>query len=72
MQPRLEETATVATETPSPAARLLSGPVAVVNIGLAGFAQTLEANGVAVVHVDWQPPAGGDADLSRLLVRLGS
>jgi hypothetical protein len=72
MQPRPDETATDATEDTSPAGRLLAGPIAVVNIGLAGFAETLRANGVAVAHVDWQPPAAGDVVLANLLARLGS
>ena len=38
--------------------RCSPGPVRVVNIGLAGFARDLAANGAAVVQVDWTPPAG--------------
>lgn len=51
---------------------LLDGPVAVVNIGLAQFARTLEGEGVAVVQVDWSPPAGGDRRLIDLLDKLGA
>ena len=51
---------------------LLDGPVAVVNIGLAQFAKTLEGEGVAVVQVDWSPPAGGDRRLIDLLDKLGA
>ena len=47
----------------------LDQPLQVINIGLELFAQALEAEGVAVVHVDWQPPAGG-ADVAALLARL--
>jgi len=36
---------------------LLGGPPRVVNIGLAGFARDLAANGVTVVQVDWRPPS---------------
>ena len=36
---------------------LLGGPPRVVNIGLAGFARDLAANGVPVVQVDWRPPS---------------
>ena len=50
--------------------RLLSGPPRVVNVGLAGFARDLAANGAEVIDVDWSPPAGGDARLARLLSRL--
>ena len=51
---------------------LLDGPVSVVNIGLAQFARTLEGEGVAVVQVDWSPPAGGDRRLIELLDKLGA
>lgn len=50
---------------------LLSGEVRVVNVGLEGFAEELRANGVEVVHVDWAPPAGGDAEMAALLAKLG-
>jgi len=46
---------------------LLAGPRGIVNVGLERFAEILESSGTAVVHVDWQPPAGGDPDLVRLL-----
>ncbi len=42
----------------------------VINIGLESFAQDLKAQGVAVIHVDWRPPAGGDARLAALLASL--
>jgi hypothetical protein len=51
---------------------LLHGPVRVVNVGLAGFARDLAANGAAVVQVDWTPPAGGDPRLLAALAKLGS
>jgi hypothetical protein len=51
---------------------LLNEPLKVVNLGLEGFARDLERNGVPVVHVDWRPPAGGDAALAGLLDRLGA
>ncbi len=56
----------------SAAARLLTVPVQVINIGLPGFAHDLAALGVSVIHVDWAPPAGGDPELGRLLAKLGS
>ena len=55
-----------------PIQELLDGPVSVVNIGLAQFARTLEGEGVAVVQVDWTPPAGGDRRLIDLLDKLGA
>lgn len=42
----------------------------VINVGLESFAQDLKAQGVAVVQLDWRPPAGGNAKLAALLARL--
>jgi FdrA protein len=44
----------------------------VINVGLEAFARDLERQGVAVVHVDWRPPAGGDPKLADLLSTLGA
>jgi FdrA protein len=52
------------------AGELLAGRPAVVNIGLELFAESLRAQDVAVVSVDWRPPAGGKAHLMDLLDRL--
>jgi len=51
---------------------LLDVPPRVINIGLERFAEDLVAQGKAVQHVQWVPPAGGDARLSDLLSKLGS
>src|SRR3954471_13852193 len=48
---------------------LLSGAPRVVNIGLAGFARDLAANGVRVVQVDWRPPSRHAELLSSLELR---
>jgi hypothetical protein len=48
---------------------LLGQELRVINVGLELFARTLEAEGVAVVDVDWRPPAG-DASIAALLARL--
>jgi hypothetical protein len=48
----------------------LASPPRVVSVGLPLFAETLERLGAPVVHVDWRPPAGGDARLAGLLERL--
>ena len=50
---------------------LLTQPVRVINVGLEGFATELAAQGVAVTHVQWSPPAGGDEKLAALLGKLG-
>ncbi len=51
---------------------LFSGELKVINVGLEGFAETLEGIGVPVVQVDWRPPAGGDARLAGLLAKLAA
>jgi hypothetical protein len=45
-------------------------PLRVINIGLESFAEDLRAEGVAVVHLDWRPPAGGNLHLISLLADL--
>ncbi|MGE0876340.1 MAG: DUF1116 domain-containing protein [Burkholderiales bacterium] len=52
--------------------QLLSGAPRVVNIGLASFARELAGQGIAVVQVDWRPPAQGKKDLGDLLARLAA
>lgn len=46
---------------------LINKEMMVINIGLELFAQSLEEQGVKVAHVDWSPPAGGDAEIIKLL-----
>jgi FdrA protein len=42
----------------------------VINIGLESFAEDLRAQGVAVIQLDWRPPAGGNPRLAALLASL--
>ena len=49
---------------------LLDQKIKVINVGLKLFAETLAEQGVAVVHVDWKPPAGGDPKMIELLSKL--
>ena len=49
---------------------LLTESLVVINIGLRGFARSLEEQGVEVVLVDWSPPAGGDKEMMELLDNL--
>ena len=53
-------------------ASLLEAPPRVINVGLERFAEDLAAQSVAVQHVQWSPPAGGNARLAELLSKLGS
>lgn len=43
-----------------------------VNVGLQVFYESLVAQGVPAVQVDWRPPAGGDERLAAILERLKS
>ncbi len=45
-------------------------PLAAINVGLESFAESLEAQGAQVVHVDWRPPAGGNERLMALLAKM--
>ncbi len=54
----------------SKAQDLLAAAPRVVNVGLEMFASNLAARGARVVHVEWSPPAGGDARLAGLLDKL--
>ncbi len=48
---------------------LRTGPRAV-NLGLPSFAEALEAQGAAVVHVAWSPPPPEAEEVADLLDRL--
>ena len=60
------------TEKQIPITQLLTQTPVVINVGLEGFATDLDSQEVSVIHLDWRPPAGGDAVLADLLSRLGS
>jgi hypothetical protein len=49
---------------------ILNEPLVMINIGLKGFAEALEAQDVDVLQVDWVPPAGGDQELMDILEKL--
>jgi DNA-binding TFAR19-related protein (PDSD5 family) len=49
---------------------LLQEQLVVINIGLRGFAESLEMQEVEVIQVDWVPPAGGDEEMIDLLEKL--
>jgi FdrA protein len=53
-----------------PVKNLLDVPLGVINLGLPAFAQSLDQQGVPVIHVDWRPPAGGDPQLLEVLRKL--
>jgi DNA-binding TFAR19-related protein (PDSD5 family) len=49
---------------------LLQEELVIINIGLRGFAESLEQQQVEVVQVDWIPPAGGDQEMIDILEKL--
>jgi FdrA protein len=49
---------------------LLGKPLKTINVGLEIFHESLSAQGVEVVPVDWSPPAGGDERLAKILEKL--
>ena len=46
------------------------GSPSIVNVGLTSFHDSLRDQGAHAVHVEWRPPAGGDARLAALLERM--
>ena len=53
-----------------PIEELLQEPIVIINVGLPGFARSLEEQDAEVVQVDWVPPAGGDKEMIDLLDQL--
>ncbi|MFC7392968.1 acyl-CoA synthetase FdrA [Scopulibacillus cellulosilyticus] len=49
---------------------LISGKPRVINVGLKGFAETIQENGGQVVQYQWAPIAGGNKRLARILEKL--
>ncbi len=49
---------------------VLHQPLAAINVGLESFTESLMVQDAPVIHVDWQPPAGGDEKLMALLERM--
>lgn len=49
---------------------LFSQSIHGVNFGIESFASDLEKQGIPCVHVDWRPPAGGDAVAAKQLTYL--
>jgi len=52
-------------------AALLAAAPRVANVGVADFADSLAAQDVTVIQVDWAPPPELDDDLANLLEELG-
>ncbi len=50
----------------------LSTPLAIINVGLESFYESLTGQGAQAVHVEWRPPAGGDERLMDVLRKMRS
>jgi FdrA protein len=50
--------------------RLRQSPLAVINVGLESFYDSVTAQGAQAVHVDWRPPAGGNEQLAAILAKM--
>ena len=48
----------------------LNQPLVVINVGLESFYASLVGQGAQAVHVDWQPPAGGNEKLAAILAKM--
>jgi FdrA protein len=49
---------------------VLHQPLAAINVGLESFTESLIAQDAPAIHVDWQPPAGGNETLMAILERM--
>ncbi len=49
---------------------LFKSELNIINLGLESFADSVDAQGVNVQHVDWKPPAGGNPKIIALLDKL--
>lgn len=50
--------------------KLFDEEMCIINLGLPGFYESVKEQGATCLHVDWQPPAGGDLRLIEILDRL--
>jgi FdrA protein len=50
--------------------RFAQTPLAVINVGLELFYESLLAQGAQAVQVDWRPPAAGNERLASLLTKM--
>jgi hypothetical protein len=49
---------------------IFNSPLKIINIGLLNFADSMHEQDVEVVHVYWEPPAGGDEEMNILVDEL--
>lgn len=49
---------------------LITEPIVAINVGIQDFGEALEEQGIQVIYVEWNPPAGGDQEMIDLLDKL--
>ena len=62
--------APAAIESPVALDSLSQSPLAVINVGLESFYNSLVGQGASALHVEWRPPAGGNDKLMDILARM--
>lgn len=50
--------------------KLFNSNLQVINMGLESFSKELKEQEVAVIHMNWRPPAGGNERMIELLRKL--
>jgi FdrA protein len=48
----------------------VASPLAAINVGVETVCDSLLAQGISSLQVDWRPPAGGDERLAGILRRM--
>ncbi len=68
---KMEELVSAGTsQTKKESPDILHQEIQTINIGLESFKEALEAQGMKVVHVNWQVPANGDIKLINILKKM--
>jgi len=49
---------------------LITEAIVAINVGIQDFGSALEEQGIQVIYVEWNPPAGGDQEMIDLLDKL--
>lgn len=50
--------------------KLFNSDLSIVNVGLEGFHDSVEEQGVESFQLEWRPPAGGNARMIEILEKL--
>jgi len=50
--------------------KVFESPLKIINVGLINFAESMQEQDVEVVHIYWEPPAGGDEEMINILDEL--